>query len=115
MALVYSNYLFNRLEGFYHVTNLPSNPIRVQDNMVGIANSTKGVFMDLLTQILLKIGGYPTREALIELHQLISGNAASVASNIGGGRNGHLALTMTNEDYLAQTYYAFVPPYNPCE
>ena len=71
--------------------------------------------MDLLTPILLKIGGDPTREALIELHQLISGNAASVASNIGGGRHGHLALTMTKEDYLAQTYYAFVPPYNPCD
>ena len=94
MALVYSNYLFNRLNGFYHGTNLPSNPTRVQDNMVGIANSTKGVFMDLLTPILLKIGGDPTREALIELHQLISGNAASVASNIGGGRHGHLALTI---------------------
>ena len=71
--------------------------------------------MELLTPILLRIGGDPTREALIELHQIISGNAASVASNIGGGRNGHLALTMTNEDYLAQTYYAFVPPYNPCD
>ena len=97
MALVYSNYLFNRLNGFYHGTNLPSNPTRVQDNMVGIANSTKGVFMDFLTPILLKIGGDPTREALIELHQIISGNSASVASNIGGGRHVHLVLTMTEE------------------
>ena len=94
MVLVYYNYLFNILDGFYHGTNLPSNPPRVQDNMVGTENSTKGVFMDFLTPILLKIGGDPTREALIELHQLISGNAASVVSNIGGGWNGHLALTI---------------------
>ena len=113
MALVYYNYLFNRLDGFYHGTNLPSNPPRVKENMVGTSNSTEGVFMDFLTQILLNIGRDTTREALIELHHLISGNAASVASNIGGGWHRHIALTMTEEDYLAQTDYAFVPLYNP--
>ena len=94
MALVYYNYLFNTLDGFHHGTNLSSNPPRVQDNMVGTANITKGVFMDFLTPLLIKFGGDLTRESLIELHQLISGNAASVASNIGGGRHGHLALTI---------------------
>ena len=103
MELVYFNHLFNRLDGFYHGTKMPSNPPRVQDNMVGTVNNTNGVFVDFLTPVLLKIGGDLTREALIELHQLISGNSASVVSNIGRVRYGHLALTMTEEDYLAQT------------
>ena len=104
MALVYFNYLFNRLDGFYHGTNLPLKPPILQDNMVGIANSTKGVFMDFLAPILLKISGDLTREALIELHQLIIGNVASFASNIGGVWHGHLALTITKEDFLEQTH-----------
>ena len=37
----------------------------------------------------------------------------SVASNLVGGRHGNLALTMTKEEYLSQTGYAFVPPHNP--
>ena len=53
------------------------------------------------TPILPKIVGEPTREALIDLHRIISGNAASAASNLRGGRHGHLALMMTAEDYLA--------------
>ena len=113
MALVYSNYLFNRLYGFYHGTNLPLNLPRARDNMVETAKIIKGVFMEFLMQILPNIGGELTREALIELHQLIRINAASVASNIEGERHGHLALTVTVEGYLAQTGYAFVPPYNP--
>ena len=44
---------------------------------------------------------------------MISGNAASVASNLGGGRHGHLTLTMTSKDYMEQTGFAFVPPHNP--
>ena len=48
--------------------------------------------MDFLTPILNNIGGELTREALIDIHQLISGNAASTASNLGGGKNGNLAL-----------------------
>ena len=34
-------------------------------------------------------------------------------SNLRGGRHGHLALTMTDEDHRAHTGFAFVPPHNP--
>ena len=81
--------------------------------MAGETSSVKGVFVDFPTPILPKIDGEPTREGLIKIHLLISGNAASVASNHGGGQHGHLALTMTDTDFRAQTGFAFVTPHNP--
>ena len=50
---------------------------------------------------------------MIEIHRLISGDAASMVSNLGGGQHGHLALTMTAEEYMEQTGFMFVPPNNP--
>ena len=88
-------------------------PTIVQDDMAGETSSFKGVFVDFPTPILPKIDGEPTREGLIKIHLFISGNAASVASNYGGGQHGHLALTMSAADYRAQTGFAFVPPHNP--
>ena len=35
--------------------------------------------------------------------------------NLVKGRHGNLALTMMDEDYRAQTGFAFVPPHNPCD
>ena len=75
--------------------------------------SVKGVVTDLPTPTLPKIGGEPTRGGLIEIHRLISGNEASVASNLGGGQHGHLALTMTAKEYMENTGLVFVPPHNP--
>ena len=63
--------------------------------MVGATSSVEGVLEEFLTSILPKISGEPTREGLIEIHILISGNAASMASNLGGGRHKHLLLKMT--------------------
>ena len=57
--------------------------------------------MDFPTPIIPNIVREPTREALINLHRLISGNAASVASNIGEVRHGQLAMTMASEEYMA--------------
>ena len=59
------------------------------------------------------ISGESTIEYIIEIHQLISGNVASVTSNLGGGWHGHLALTVTVEDYLVHMGYYFVLPHNP--
>ena len=56
--------------------------------------SAEGVLAEFPMPILPNIGGETTREALIELYRLISGNAASMASNLGGGRHEHLALAM---------------------
>ena len=95
-----------------HGENLPSILPIVQDNVTGTANRVEGVLTDFLMLILSKTVGELIRESLIKIHQLISGNVASVASNLGGGRHVHLALTMTAEDYLAQMGYVFVPPHN---
>ena len=69
--------------------------------MARATTSAEGVLTDFLTPILPNIGGEPTREGLVKLHLLISGNAASVLSNLGGGWHGHLALTITSEDYAS--------------
>ena len=69
--------------------------------------------MDFPTPILPNIYGEPKRELLINIYLLISGNAASVASNLRGDRHGHLALRMTDENYRAHTGFACVPPHNP--
>ena len=73
----------------------------------------KVVLADFLTPILLKIHREPTREGLIDIHQLIGGNMASVALNLGGGQHRHLALSMTSEEYMEQTGFAFVLTHNP--
>ena len=62
--------------------------------MAGATSSVDGVLADFTTPTLPNIGGQPTKEALINLHRLVSGNAATVASNIRRGRYGHLALTI---------------------
>ena len=71
--------------------------------MAGAMSSVEGVCEDFLKPILPKIDIEQTIEGLIDIHQLISGNAAYMASNLGGGRHGHLALTMTAEEYMGQT------------
>ena len=81
--------------------------------MAGVTSTVKGILADLLTPILLKIGGGSTREGVIKLHCLVSGNVASVLSNLGGGHHGHLALTIMKEEYTEETYFSFVPLQNP--
>ena len=94
-------YLFNILGDFSHGKNSPLIPTRVRDKMVGSTSSVKGVPADFLTTIFPNIGREPTRESLIGLHMLISGNAASVALNFEGGRHRYLALTSRAEEYMA--------------
>ena len=81
-----------------HRKNPPSIPPRVQEKMLGATSSVEGVFVDFMTPILSNIGGEKTRKAPIKLHQLISGNEASVAFNLGGDRHVHFTLTMAAED-----------------
>ena len=83
--------------------------------MMGTYNSIKGVLSDFPTLILPEIFGEPTREYHTKIYRLISGNAESMVSNLGGGRNVHLALTITTYDYLAQTGHAFVSLYKPID
>ena len=81
--------------------------------MSGETIDVEGFLAKFPTPVLPKIGGELTRESLIDLHQMFSENVASVDSNLGGYQNGHLALTMTGEEYTTHTGYAFVPPHNP--
>ena len=81
-------------------TNLPLIPPRVQEKIVVATNNVKVVLADFPTPIITKIGIEPTRESQIDLHQLIGGNAASVALNLRGGQHGHPALKMTDKEYI---------------
>ena len=96
--LVSLHLAFKGLDELSQGTNLPSIPTRVQDEMVRATSSVDRFLADFPTHILPKINRETTREGLIDLHQLIIGNAASVASNLGEGRHRHLALTMTAGD-----------------
>ena len=69
--------------------------------MAGATTSVKVVLTEFPTPILPRIDREHTREGLVNLHQLISGNAASVLSNLRGCRHGHLALTITSKDCAA--------------
>ena len=75
--------------------------------------SVKGFLADFPMPILTNIDGEPTKEGLIDLHCLISGNVASLALNLGGGRLRHLKMLMTAEEYMEQTVLAFLQPHNP--
>ena len=81
--------------------------------MAGETIRVKGILADFPAPILPNIDGEPTREGLVDIHQLISGNEASVALNLVGDRHGHLLLKMRANDYRAQTGSAIVPPHNP--
>ena len=81
--------------------------------MAGGTSSIKGVFVDFPAPVITNIYREPTREALINLHQLITGNAASVVLNLIKVRHGHLALMMTAKEHMEQTGCEFVPQHNP--
>ena len=80
--------------------------------MAGKPFSVKGLLADFLISILPKVGEERTREGLINLHRLVSGNTASMASNLGGGRRGYLALTIKSAEYTAHIGFTFMPPHN---
>ena len=81
--------------------------------MSGATIIVEGVLVEFLTLIITNIVGEPTIESLTALHQLISGNAAYVVSNLEGCRHGYLTQTITSKEYISQTGYAFVPLHNP--
>jgi hypothetical protein len=60
-----------------------------------------------------KVTGEPTFEDLKVIWRLINTNAMSVASYEGGGRQGHLDIIMTNEEYFAIAVDVFPVPANP--
>ena len=69
-------------------------PKGVHEFMVGATISIDGVLADFPTPILTNIFREPTREALIEIHRIVSVDLASVVLNLVGGCHIHLPLTM---------------------
>ena len=81
--------------------------------MAGATKSAKRVLAYFLMPNIPNIDGENTREVLINIHQLISGDVESVALNLRGGLHRHLTMTMTAEGYMEQTSFAFFPSHNP--
>jgi hypothetical protein len=63
--------------------------------------------------IIPSIVGEPSYETIAEIHKKINANAASVQSNLGDGRLGHLALTVSDAIYNTLSAIPFVAPPNP--
>ena len=57
--------------------------------------------------------GIPTFAEISRINVLLNANAASVHSNLGDGRNGLLALTVTQQVYMSITGVPFIYPMNP--
>jgi hypothetical protein len=60
-----------------------------------------------------KVTGEPTLEDLKVIRRLLNTNAMSVSSYVGGGRHGHLSISMMNEEYFAIAADVFPLPDNP--
>jgi hypothetical protein len=59
-----------------------------------------------------KVTGEPIFEDLKVIRRLLNNNAISVASYGGGGRDGHLGIIMTHEEYLDVAVDVFPVPNN---
>jgi hypothetical protein len=60
-----------------------------------------------------KVTGEPTFEDIKVIWRLLSTNAMSFSSYVGGGRHRHLGIIMTNEEYFAISADVFPVPNNP--
>jgi hypothetical protein len=60
-----------------------------------------------------KVTGEPAFEDLKVIRRLPNTNAMSVSSYVGGGRQGHPGIIMTNEEYLAIASDVLPAPDNP--
>ena len=64
-------------------------------------------------EVLTPIVGKPTNTSLSLLKRQLFTNAQAVTSHRGGGRHGHLAMLLSEADYVARTGVAFAPPVHP--
>ena len=67
-------------------------------------------------QTVTKIVGQPTIQSIDLLEEELIAIAASIATPLGGGDNGHAAMLMENDEYMAEFAVpqpGFVPPVNP--
>jgi hypothetical protein len=61
----------------------------------------------------MKVHGKPNSESLFKLRNELKANAQSVYSNLSDGAHGHLALVLTDAQYLLLTNVPFVHPVHP--
>jgi hypothetical protein len=64
-------------------------------------------------EVLTPIVGKPTNTTLQLLQRQLYTNARSVPSNRGGGLHGHLAMVMSEVEYLARANVPFIVPLHP--
>ena len=62
-----------------------------------------------------KVYGRPTYEKIAEVHRLLTANAASIKSSLGGGAFGHLGIMLEGTAYFTQTGAVFNAPVFPGE
>ena len=62
---------------------------------------------------LTKIHGRPTYENLKIIKNELKTNASAVASSFGGGRNGHVGLVLTPQEYTMVSATPYVRPVHP--
>jgi hypothetical protein len=77
------------------------------------ASAPDELIAGFLHSSLPKVTGEPTCEDLKVIQRLLNNNAMSIASYEGGGRHGHLGITMTSEEYFAIAVNVFPVPANP--
>ena len=56
------------------------------------------------------VQGRPTHQSIQAFEKLLKENAASVATELGGGMHRHMGLTMEDAVYTAVTGHNWVPP-----
>jgi cell division septum initiation protein DivIVA len=64
-------------------------------------------------KILPTITGEPDYEAINQLVQTLYGNAASLATTLGGGGHGHIGIIMTTPLYATLTATPYIAPIDP--
>ena len=75
--------------------------------------STESILNAFPYQTIPKIVGTPTYETITESIALLKANAASIQTELGGGRLGFLALTVSPAVYATLSATAFAVPANP--
>eukprot|EP00957_Ditylum_brightwellii_P065456 4965971-Ditylum_brightwellii.AAC.1 len=78
-----------------------------------MATQSSAVMEHFLAKKILQQTGMPTWKIIRATHIDLTANAASVPSDLGGGRHCHLGLTIRGAEYQTLTGYAFIRSANP--
>eukprot|EP00957_Ditylum_brightwellii_P143100 10903956-Ditylum_brightwellii.AAC.1 len=68
---------------------------------------------NFLHPVIGRLLGYPTYKCIYEVNKILSENAGSVQSTLGGRAHNLLGLTIRQADYTWETGHTFIPPNNP--